>query len=192
MAMSTTKTQARHEAVSENEEGKASGVPQQEPCMKAEPQREHRWLEKLVGEWTCEGEMTMEPGKPPMKYKGSESVRSLGGLWILAEGRGETPDGSPMTTIMTLGYDPQKKRFVGTFIGSMMTHLWLYDGGLDAAAKTLTLDTEGPNMAAEGRTANYRDVIELKSDDHRILTSHMLGDDGQWHRFMTGHYRRRK
>ena len=37
--------------------------------------------------------------------------------------------------IMTLGYDPQKKRFVGTLIGSMMTHLWVYDGALDAGRR---------------------------------------------------------
>jgi hypothetical protein len=40
--------------------------------------------------------------------------------------------------------------------------------------------------------AQYRDVIELKSDDHRVLTSHIRGDDGTWQAFMTAHYRRRK
>jgi hypothetical protein len=38
----------------------------------------------------------------------------------------------------------------------------------------------------------YQDVIELKSDDHRTLTSHMQGEDGTWQPFMTAHYRRRK
>ena len=47
---------------------------------------------------------------------------------------------------MTLGYDPVQKRFVGTFIGSMMTHMWIYNGTLDAAGKVLTLDTEGPGL----------------------------------------------
>jgi hypothetical protein len=37
-------------------------------------------LQKLVGEWTAEGEATTEPGKPPEKFKSTESVRSLGGL----------------------------------------------------------------------------------------------------------------
>jgi hypothetical protein len=165
---------------------------QQGCAMQAEPQREHQWLQKLVGEWTFEGEATMEPGKPPEKYQGTESVRSLGGLWILAEGQGEMPGGGIATTLMTLGYDPQKKRYVGTFIASMMTHLWVYDGALDAAGRELALDTEGPNMVAEGEMAKYKDVIEIKSDDHRVLTSHMLGDDGKWHAFMTANYRRKK
>src|SRR5918996_3048081 len=127
--------------------------------MMAQPQKEHQWLQQLLGEWTYEGEATMEPGKPPEKFKGTESVRSLGGLWILAEGQGEMPGGGTATMLLTLGYDPQKKRFVGTWIGSMMTHLWVYDGALDAAERVLTLDTEGPNMAAEGTMAKYQDVI---------------------------------
>jgi hypothetical protein len=160
--------------------------------MKTEPQKEHQWLQKLVGEWTCEAEATMEPGKPAEKCKGTESVRSLGGLWVLAEGHGEMPGGEPATTLMTLGYDSQKKRFVGTFIASMMTHLWLYEGDLDAAERVLTLETEGPSMAGDGKMAKYRDVIELKSDDHRVLTSHALGEDGKWHVFMTANYRRKR
>jgi hypothetical protein len=160
--------------------------------MKIEPQKEHQWLQKLVGEWTCEGEATMGPGKPPVQWKATESVRSLGGVWFLAEGQGEMPEGGASTTLVTLGYDPQKKRYVGTFIGSMMTNLWVYDGALDAAERVLTLDTEGPDFSAEGKMAKYKDVIEFKSDDHRVLTSHMLGDGGVWHVIMTAHYRRRK
>ena len=45
--------------------------------MKAEPQKEHEWLQKLVGEWASEAEATMEPGQPPAKFTGTESVRSL-------------------------------------------------------------------------------------------------------------------
>ena len=102
------------------------------------------------------------------------------------------PGGGSATMMMTLGYDPQKKRYVGTWIGSMMTHLWVYDGSLDAAEKVLALDAEGPSMAGDGTMAQYRDVIELKSDDHRVLKSHIRGDDGTWQPFMTAHYRRRK
>ena len=103
--------------------------------MKTEPQKEHQWLQKLVGEWTYEGEATMEPGEPPAKMTGTESVRSLGGLWILAEVQGEMPGGGVATTMMTLGYDPQKRRYVGTWIDSMMTRLWVYEGALDAAER---------------------------------------------------------
>jgi hypothetical protein len=160
--------------------------------MQAAPQQEHQWLQKLVGEWTMEGEFNMGPGQPPMKSKASEVVRSLGGLWFIAEGTGEMPDGGLCSTIMTLGYDPRTKRFVGTWIGSMMTHLWIYDGELDPAQKVLTLNADGPRFTDPTKMAKYKDVIELKNDDHRLLTSHLLGDDGKWTQFMTAHYQRTK
>ena len=44
--------------------------------------------------------------------------------------------------------------------------------------------------AGDGTMAMYRDVIALKDDDHRVLTAHVLGDDGTWQQFMTSNYRR--
>jgi len=168
----------------------ASEPQQGHPEMKAEPQKQHQWLQKLVGEWSYESEAVMGPDQPTLSCGGTESVRSLGDIWILAEGQGEMPDGDPATTLITLGYDPQKGRFVGTFIGSMMTNLWVYDGELDKTEKVLTLNAEGPDFVDPAKTATYKDVIEFKSDDHRILSSHVLGADGQWTQFMTANYRR--
>ena len=39
--------------------------------MNPEPQKEHQWLERLVGEWTSESEAIEEPGKPPAKQTGT-------------------------------------------------------------------------------------------------------------------------
>lgn len=158
--------------------------------MKTEPEKGHHWLQKLIGEWVYEGEATMAPGQPAERFKGTESVQSLGSLWIQANGKGEMPDGDTAMTVMTLGFNPQTKRYVGTWIGSMMTHLWLYDGELDAAEKVLTLNAEGPAMNTPAAMAKYRDVIEIVNDDHRTLSSYMLGDDGEWHSFMRADYRR--
>jgi hypothetical protein len=160
--------------------------------MQTEARQEHQWLRKLLGEWTYEAEAQGEPGKPPEKMTGTESVRSLGNLWVQAESQGQMPDGDPATMQMTLGYDPAKHCYVGTWIGSMMSHLWVYEGTLDADARVLTLSAEGPSMTSEGKIAKYKDVIEFKSDDHRVLTSHAQGDDGQWRQFMTMHYRRKQ
>lgn len=47
-------------------------------------------------------------------------------------------------------------------------------------------------MSTEGKMATYKDVIEIKSDDHRVLTSHMLGTDGKWTQFVTVNYYRKQ
>ena len=160
--------------------------------MKAEPQKEHRWLHRLIGAWTMESECVMAPGQAPTKTKGTETVRSLGGLWTIGEGQGEMPGGGTANMIMTLGYDPRRKRFVGTFTASMMTHLWIYEGTLDAAGKVLTLDAEGPGFSDDGKLAKYQDIIEFKGDDERVLRSRVRLDDGTWNEFMSARYRRRK
>jgi hypothetical protein len=159
--------------------------------MKAEPQqRQHQWLQELVGEWLVEGEATLGPDLPPEPMRGAETVRTLGGLWILAEGTSGMPGGGTATTLMTLGYDAQRNRFVGTFIGSMMTQLWVYDGVLDATGRVLTLETEGPNFTAGGATAKFRDRLELHADGHRSLTSYVLSEGEEWVGFMKARYRR--
>lgn len=161
--------------------------------MKVEPQKQHHWLKKLVGEWAFEHEASMGPGKPPETFRGNERVRALGDVWVLCDGEGQTPGGGVGTSMMTLGYDTQKKQFVGSFVGSMMTNLWVYDSGsLDAAEKALTLEADGPDFTEPGKVVRYRDVIEFKSDDHRTLTSATRGADGKWNVFMTAHYRRTK
>lgn len=161
--------------------------------MTATPQREHKWLQKLIGEWTWEGECAMGPDQPPWKSTGTERVRGIGDMWVVGEGESDMPDGGRALNIMTLGYDPQKKHFIGTFIASVMTHLWVYERGeLDEAERVLTLHAEGPSMSPDekGKMAQYRDVIELKSDDHRTLTAFVRGEDGTWTQFMQAHYRR--
>ncbi len=160
--------------------------------MKAEPRKEHQWLQTLVGEWGYEAEMTMKPGGAPQRCQGTESVRSLGGLWIVGEARGEMPGGGFATSIVTIGFDPAKKRYVGTWVGSMMEYMFVYDGSLDDSGKVLTLATEGPSMSGGGKTAQYKDVMEIQGDDRRQLTSYVQSDDGNWQILMTMTFRRTK
>jgi hypothetical protein len=160
--------------------------------MEAKIEKEHQWLQQLVGEWTFEHEAVMGEGKEPMKMTGAESVRSVGGVWIIAEGQWAMPGGGDNTMILTLGYDPDQKKFVGTWLGSMMTYLWVYEGQLDAARNVLTLDTVGPNMEPGGSgMAQFKERIEIKADGTRLFSSSMLGSDGKWNQFMSGTYRRR-
>ena len=156
------------------------------------PTSEHEWLQQLVGDWLVETEASMGPDQPPSLFHGSESVRTLGDLWVLCEGCGQMPDGDEARMLFTFGYDLKKQKFVGSFIGSMMTHFWIYEGSLDAAKKVLTLDTVGASFADENQQANYHDIIEIIDADHRQLRSEYQAADGTWHQFMTARYTRKK
>lgn len=156
-----------------------------------EPQTEHQWLHQLVGQWTIESECVMGPDQPPLKLTGRENVRLLGQFWTIGEGSSDTPEGG-CDSIMTLGFDPLTKMFVGTFVASAMTHLWPYRGSLDTSRRILTLDSEGPSFTGEGTMSKYQDIIEFISPDHRTLTAQVQNADGLWQRFMVSHYHRVK
>jgi hypothetical protein len=162
----------------------------QEVPKPAAPEKEHEWLSQMKGEWETDAEAMLEPGKPPMKCQGTASGRMVGGLWMVIESKMAVSD-PPMTGIMTLGYDPSQKKFLGTWIDSMTAHLWKYEGSLDEAGKVLTLEAEGPNPMSPGKLMKYRDAIEDKGPDHKILTSSMQMPDGKWVKFMTMNYRRK-
>jgi hypothetical protein len=157
----------------------------------AEPQKEHKLLTQFVGEWDYESECVMGPDQPPMKSPGKASNSMLGELWLLVEWEGEGPGGEKHTMLSTIGYDPAKQRVVGSFVGSPMAMMWIYDGEWDAAGKVLTLNADGPSFTGDGTTAHYQDIYEITDKDHHTLRSQVEGADGKWTQFMSMRFSRR-
>lgn len=162
----------------------------EQPPPPAKPDANHQWLNQMVGDWTIKSEFIMAPGDEPMRMEGTETVRSLGNLWTIAEGHAEM-SGTPLTWVLTLGYDARKKAFVGSWVDSTASHLWTYTGTLDESKKVLTLDTEGPSFTDPTKDSKFRETLEVKSADHRTFTSSILGDDGKWITFVRSDYRRK-
>jgi hypothetical protein len=161
--------------------------------MNAKPTKEHTWLQQLIGDWTYEHDMPSEDGKPAEKVRGTERFRAIGEVWVQGESHGPMPGGGDESvSLMTLGFDPAKGRFVGSWVGSVITHFWVYDGELSADGRSLALLSEGPAMDGSGTIAPYKDIITFVSDDHRTLTGNHQTPDGAWHEFMIMHYRRVK
>ncbi len=155
-----------------------------------EPQDEHRWLHRLVGRWEGTGECAAGPGEPPMTNTMRETFRRLGELWVVSDGEGEIPGGGSARSAFTFGYDPVKRRFVGSFVVSVMTHFWIYEGTLDGSGQVLTLDCQGPSFANPNLLVHYQDIFAFEGEDRRVLTSRLRGADGQWTQFMRAEYRR--
>lgn len=156
--------------------------------MQNEPGPEHRWLQQLVGEWESAWEEPGRDGAPPTRVTGRETVRAHGDLWIVGESSFEV-DGERHDNLLTLGFDPARGRWVGTFVASGMAHLWVYDGVREGEA--LVLECDGPRFDDRPGTARYRDVYAREGDARRTLTSSVRDDaTGQWTPFMTMTYRR--
>lgn len=167
--------------------GSSVAVAQGPPEM-PQPVAEHAWLERLVGEWETEIEMFV-PGQDPMTGKGRETVRAVGGFWVVSEQQSEMM-GQPFTGLLTLGYDAAGKQYIGTWVDSMSGALWTYHGALNASQNTLTLSTEGFCPANPGELSQFKEVLELKDQNHKIFTSSIQGPDGEWTPVMRIQYRR--
>ena len=149
--------------------------------MFAKPQPEHQWLDQLVGEWKFEHDCKMQDGSRATA-QGVMTCRSLGGLWLICESTGDSPDGA-WSSIMTLGFDPAQNQYVGTFVASMMANIWPYHGVPDATGKMLPLNSEGPRFDGKG-IGKYRDTIEIIDSNTWLFRSELESDDGNWLQFM--------
>jgi len=155
------------------------------------PQSEHAWLEKFAGTWETEMQCSMGPDKEPMTSKGTETAKMLGGFWLIVENKAEIM-GQPFKGVLTLGYDPTKKNFIGTWTDSMTSTLWNYTGTLNEAGDTLTLESEGPCPMQGGKICKFKEVMKLTGKDEKTFTSSMLGEDGKWTQMMSAKSKRVK
>ncbi|MEQ8849342.1 DUF1579 domain-containing protein [Botrimarina sp.] len=155
----------------------------------AEPAPEHELLQRFVGEWVVQSECVMEPGAAPVESRGTVSSQPLGERWVV--NRMRMHDGpTKVTGLQTIGYDSNKSKYVGTWVDTMLDHLWVYEGDYDEASQTLTLNTTGPNLMGGGETTLYRDSYRFVDGDHIESRSEAQGEGGEWVTFMTGQMRR--
>lgn len=143
------------------------------------PQAEHAWLQQFVGEWVSETESHMDLDREPEKSQAIERVRSLGGFWIVNEIDAEMM-GAPFHGIQTLGYDPKKKKFIGTWVDSVSCAVWTYEGSLNKERTVLTLYSEGPCPTTPDELTKIKDVLELTDNNHKLYTSYVFDKHGHW------------
>jgi hypothetical protein len=146
---------------------------------------EHEFLQKFVGEWELESDGSGVQGKATMKSS------MLGKLWLVNSSEHDI-SGTKMKSIQMIGYDPEKKKYVGIWADSMINHMWNYEGVVDESGKRLVLDAMGPSMAGDGKMSNYRDSYEFKDNDTIISVASVQGADGKWSEIMKGKAKRIK
>jgi hypothetical protein len=139
-----------------------------------QPGPEHEMLKRDVGTWDATVEFFMEPGAPASVSKGTEVVTMLGGFWQLTEFKSEMM-GQPFEGRGATGYDPVKKKYVGTWVDSMTPGYYTTEGTYDPATKTLTATMEGPDPS--GQVTKTKETTEWKADGTRVFT--MYNPDGK-------------
>jgi uncharacterized protein DUF1579 len=166
-------------------------APQGDEMEAPKPGPEHARLAKAVGNWDAEIESMMGgPGAPPMKSKGSETVKAQpGGLWFIADFQGEF-GGMPFHGHALSGYDTTKGKYVGAWADNFGTHLSTMEGTFDEKTKSGTSFMEAPGMT--GEMVKHRMVEKWIDDDSRTFEMFMPGADGKDMQVMKITYKRRK
>jgi uncharacterized protein DUF1579 len=152
-----------------------------------QPGPEHEILKKDVGTWDATVEMLQPPGPPS---QGTEtSTMGPGGLWLISDFKSDMM-GMPFTGHGVTGWDPAKKKYVGTWVDSMSTSISLSESTYDAASKTATGTLEAPGP--DGKPVKLKAVTQYKDADTRVFTMYAPGPDGKEAAMMRITYKRKK
>jgi len=142
----------------------------------ATPSEEHTYLNQFVGEWKTSGQGTDPSGKKS-DLAGFEFDRMvLGDFWLFFVYNSQM-NGKPFVGHGMIGYDPARKKYIGSWVDSMSPYMASFEGTADREKKTLTLNVSGtdPNTlkACKGKL-----VFEFQDADHRDLKSYRIDDSG--------------
>jgi len=126
-----------------------------------------------------------------MESKGVETAAmGLGGFWLTYEYKGEMM-GAPYIGHGTLGYDQQKQKYVGTWIDSMKSGLFLSEGTSDEHGKVFTMIAQG-YCDSQGKAIVMKQIMEVKDRNSWTLTFVAPNPDGKETATGTIEYKRRK
>ena len=137
----------------------------------------HAYLMRGVGEW--EGTMTMHAeGMSPEGVPCHDSITAVGDFWTRSSFSCDLM-GMPFVGTGVTGYDPDKGKFVGTWVDNMTTRLTVMEGELEGDA--LVMRYVGPDPVT-GEPAPHRIV---GTNDGETSTSTFYVGEGEGVKTMT-------
>jgi len=149
----------------------------QDPPM-PKPGKEHELLKQFVGKWDVTGKFFMDPDQPPLEIKGTDTAKmDMNDFWLLGHFKGDFL-GKPFEGRSVMGYSPTKKKYVGSWVDSMMPHLFVNEGDADEAGKVFTMIGDGFDPAT-GKPAKEKWVMQFKDADNHTMTFYTTGADGK-------------
>lgn len=131
---------------------------------------EHERLKAFEGTWDAATSMWMDPSAPPEAGKGTAVTSSIfGGRFSRMDYTGEW-NGQPFTGMAMTGYDNTTKKYVGSWVDSMSTAMFVSEGDYDDATKTWTFHSEMADPMAPGTKFKVRETVKIDSPDQHTMT----------------------
>jgi hypothetical protein len=139
------------------------------------PGPEHAMLQHMVGKWKSVTTASRDPNMPKMSWEGTVEAHSIcNGLWFESIHRSTDPK-MPFEGHDIQGYNPDSKKFVGTWVDSWTTSMTPYEGTWDPDAKKMSYHMTV--MDPTGKEAKMLMVIEMQDDDHHTMKMWMTPEE---------------
>jgi hypothetical protein len=152
-----------------------------------EPLPQHKLLAKEVGEWEGVMKMYVSPDGPPIEMSVTESNKMLdGGLWVISEF-----EAGPFIGRGHFGYDPDKKKFVGSWLDNQTMSLGILEGSYDEKTGEITYLSNAKSPAT-GKNVPTKQVGKVIDENHRTFVAYIQNADGKsWDKWMEISYKRK-
>jgi hypothetical protein len=152
------------------------------------PVKEHEQLKSRVGTWDVTMKMMNMPPGGPGDTKGTSVMKTCGDFWVVEDFTAMFM-GQPFSGHGVTGYDPDKKKWVATWIDSMTDHLTVMEGTSEGNKIIYVYDA---SSESGGGMTKHRLVCDCKDNDHVALSFFETGADGKEKQNMQIDYVRRK
>lgn len=120
-----------------------------------------------IGTWDCVVKFYYDPNAEPVESKATEVNRMVGEMWAISDFTGEIM-GAPFHGSSQMGYDPVKKKYVGTWVDSMSPFSIQMEGTYDEKEKALT--SFGKMKDPTGAEMDGKWVVKYKNENERSMT----------------------
>ncbi len=155
----------------------------------ATPGPQHKLLASMVGTWTTKTKSWMDPNQPPMESDGSCDHRMLlEGRFLRQECAGDMM-GQPFTGIGLNGYDNHTNKYVSTWMDSMGTGIYFFEGTASADGKTITQESSYDDPI-EGHL-KLRAVTKIVDENSHFFEMFSTGKSGKEAKMMAIMYTRK-
>jgi len=141
------------------------------------PGAPHKLLTKMAGSWNAKSWCLMEPGGERIDATGtSEQKIVLDGRFVQQDYKGDMM-GTPFTGIGFTGYDNHAGKYVSTWMDSMGTCIYFFEGTASADGKTIT-QTGSVDDPVRG-PLTWRSVTSFLDDNNYKCEMYTRDDSGK-------------
>lgn len=155
----------------------------------ATPGDPHQLLASMAGSWQTKTRSWMSPDQPPMESSGTCEMKMLLDGRFLEQVFSGDMMGSPFTGIGVTGYDNHTRKYVSTWMDSMGTGIYYFEGTASPDGRTITQKAQHDDPVRGLLT--WRSVTRIVDDNTHEFEMYCADSSGSEQKMMEITYTRK-